>query len=269
MWQSTLFNPGETVGFKAEANAHKPTANSAAQFFCINPLLSYGGGAGNANISAHRNFLIESDSMGLPAQRRLLELRMQLPFALKTFSAGKSYHYIVALTDDVGPDKYKDYWQYLKYLLNGRIDPSCSNPSRLSRTPGALRSSNGMKQRLMDAGERISPTTWERWLYGGPNAATWHIYNTVEVPRLAEQQARARSEAGSGELADWLKGFNAALVSEGKRHHVLTAMACSLVSTGYAGREEFIVRAAESMGKTGEEALKVLYWAERKLSLTL
>lgn len=264
-WQAHLFAPNELIGFKREPG-HKPTANEGSEFFCINPLLNYRDGASNANIAQHRNFLLESDTLSLRAQKVFLEDKMRVPFATKTFSGSKSYHYIIALEEAVSADKYAEYWSFLKYLLDGKIDPSCSNPSRLSRTPGVVRKSTGKKQRLVAVGKPISVSELEQWLYGGPNAGKWYTYNAIEVPRMQAERAKIAEEAGSGELAEWLRGFRADLVSEGKRHHVLMAMACSLVSTGYADREQFIVDKALLMGKNAEEALKVLYWAERKLA---
>lgn len=263
-WQSLLFNPDECVGFKREP-AHKPTANEESEFFCINPLRNYRDGASNANIAAHRNFLLESDTLSLRAQKALLEDRMRVPFATKTFSGSKSYHYIIALEEPVAADKYAEYWQFLKYLLAGKVDSSCSNPSRLSRTPGVVRTSTGKKQRLLAVGRRISVQEFEQWLYGGPNAGSWYTYNAIEVPRLQVERARIAAEVGSGELASWLTTFRPELVSEGKRHSTLMAMACSLVSTGYAEREGWLVAAAEAMGKSSEEALKLLDWAERTI----
>lgn len=263
-WQGLLFNPGEKVGFKAKPE-FKPTPNEHSEFFCINPLKSYAGGAANANIAAHRNFLLESDSLSLPTQTKLFEDKMQLPFALKTFSGGKSFHYIIALEEPVPAADYADYWQYLKYLLAGKVDSSCSNPSRLSRTPNVKRASNGKLQRLKATGRRISLEEWLQWMRGGPNAASWYFYNTEEVPRLAAAKAEQAALVGSGELAEWLAKLNPANVPEGSRHRILMAAACSLVTTQYGNRENFLVDIALKMGKDGAEALKLLEWAERSL----
>ena len=266
-WQSLLFDDGELVGFKGQA-AHKPTANSAAQFFCINPLLNYSA-ASNANVAAHRNFLLEMDNGSRAVQTRFLEQLHRVPFATKTSSGNKSLHYIIALTETLTAAEYAEHWAYMKWLFDGRIDGSCSNPSRLSRTPNAMRTENGKRQRLLATGKRITVDEFTSWLYGGPHAGKAWVWENLERPRLEAErlEARANAAANSGSLPDWVRTFDGRRVGEGNRHRILTAMAvaCAAQATDIEQAEQAIEAAAADMDKDIGEAMRILGWAYRNV----
>jgi len=263
-----IFKPGEIVGYKLQVDSPRPVPTPSAQFFCINPLKNYKDGATVANLSAFRNFLFEMDGPTIPTQKRQLEQLLQLPFAQCTHSAGKSLHYIVALEEDVGLESYREYWRFLKFMFAERrlkVDVSCSNPNRLSRTPGATRPSNGKEQKLKATGRVISVEEWEGWLYGGFNASFKYIYETFYLPKLEASKV----SVVSGEVPSWIAGFDGGAVPEGQRHSMLLSIAVGLIkaSIDEGQAEQIIVDRARRMCKDEGEALRVLSWARRNVEV--
>ncbi len=119
-----------------------------------------GTGSGNANVTAYRYALVESDTTPLEDQKRIL-LQYELPIATLTYSAGKSLHAIVRI-DAESLGEYKERVAFLYSFLEGKgfaIDGQNSNPSRLSRLPGATR--NGRVQKLI--GVNIGTKSWDDW----------------------------------------------------------------------------------------------------------
>lgn len=113
------------------------------------------------NVTAFRNFLFEIDSLPLDTQESLIRhLATFVPPAQVTFSGSSSLHMILSVADTLpfephtaaGIAQYSQAWRALNAELTeissaflgnecpGRLfDPSCKDPSRLSRVPGALR----------------------------------------------------------------------------------------------------------------------------------
>lgn len=260
---SLLFNPGEIVGFKIKPQFKPQPYSESCLFFALNPLLNYGGGASNENVAAHRNFLFEMDGPTLVTQVKQLETKRQLPFATKVFSGNKSWHYIVALEEDVGPQKYAEYWQLLKYILRDtEVDMTASNPSRLTRCPGGLRGGD-VVQRIGSVGRRISVVEWERWLLQHPtNYAKSFVYYSSAKERI--EGARAARDAGRVEGAEpaWvveLLDGGIGRIGEGVRHKTIVAAAVSGASL------ELLVDLSLALGKDEEEAVRCYEWAERRL----
>lgn len=119
-----------------------------------------GTGSGNANVTAYRYALVESDTTTLEEQKRIL-LQYELPIATLTYSAGKSLHAVVRI-DAESLGEYKERVAFLYAFLEGKgfaIDGQNSNPSRLSRLPGATR--HGRVQKLI--GVNIGTKSWDDW----------------------------------------------------------------------------------------------------------
>ena len=145
-------------------------------YFSINPLDPHvnrnekGAGTSRAsiNVTAFRNFLFEIDSLPLDEQERLIRhLALKLPPAQVTFSGSSSLHMIISVADTLpfkphtpeGIAQYSQAWRALNAELTEisseflgascpglLFDPSCKDPSRLSRTPGAVRPDNNVVQ---------------------------------------------------------------------------------------------------------------------------
>jgi hypothetical protein len=151
--RALLFDNQEHVGYKSDVytNSYAP-----AQFFCINPLHSVIAPREVQHITANRNFLVEFDKAGwtLSKQEQLFEGKLQLPFATKTYSGGKSIHYIIALTESVDADTYYTIFQLLSRACNLVTDKQVNNTNRLSRTAGQLRDGVN-RQELLALGVRV------------------------------------------------------------------------------------------------------------------
>lgn len=134
---------------------YNPQAGAWIRF---NPL--DGKGVKNDNVTEYRYALVESDSMELEQQRKIME-EMRLPIACMVYSGGKSVHAIVRI--EAG--NYEEYRKRVDYLYAAcrekglDIDRQNKNPSRLSRMPGVLR--NGRQQSLLAVG--IGCTSWTEW----------------------------------------------------------------------------------------------------------
>ena len=141
---------GWTVGdWKEEAGA----------WIRFNPL--DGQGVANANVTAFRYALVESDTLPIQEQDALYR-RLELPIAALVYSGGKSLHAIVHID---APD-IEEYYRRVDFLYSFLqkegvdIDRQNRNPSRLSRMPGVTR--NGKMQYL--AATNIGRKSWSDWL---------------------------------------------------------------------------------------------------------
>jgi len=125
----------------------------------FNPL--DGQGVGNANVTAFRYALVESDNMDITLQRGMYE-ELQLPIKLMIHSGGKSLHAIVKIdADDAAEYRKRVDYLYKVCKDNGIvIDTQNRNPSRLSRLPGVMR--NGNRQYIV-SGE-CGQSSWQAWV---------------------------------------------------------------------------------------------------------
>ncbi len=96
-------------------------------------------GSRDDDVESHRFVILESDSLARPAQLALLQrLRaVGLPIALLVDSGSKSYHAWVRVAA-ASAEEYRAIAGRLLSLPLG-FDKACSNVSRLSRFPGAVR----------------------------------------------------------------------------------------------------------------------------------
>jgi len=112
-------------------------SSEAGAWLRMNPV--DGNGVADANVTALRYTLFESDSLPLESQLALF-VRLPLPVAAILSSGGRSYHAWVRV-DAADADEYRQTVSRL-FELVGRfgMDKKNKNPSRLSRLPGAKRS---------------------------------------------------------------------------------------------------------------------------------
>lgn len=138
----------------------------------INP--TDGQGVGDANITAFRHALVESDSLDIGKQLSIYK-ELQLPVSALIHSGGKSIHAWVRI-EASNIDQYKKRVKYLYELLeqNGfEIDHSNKNPSRLSRMVGVQRGEG--EQYLIS--ERSGFENWESWI-------NWLETKNDELPEI-------------------------------------------------------------------------------------
>jgi regulatory protein RepA len=120
-----------------------------------------GKGVGNANVTALRYCLVESDDMPLEDQLATIR-RLRLPCAAIVHSGKKSIHAIVKI--DAGTDRqlYRTRVQALFDTLAASgftVDPACKDPCRLSRLPGVQRGDS--RQYLIDTA--TGAASWSEW----------------------------------------------------------------------------------------------------------
>lgn len=136
----------------------------------FNPL--DGRGARNANVTAYRYALVESDSM--PKDRQLAIIQaMNLPCAAIVDSGNKSVHAIVKI-EAADYDEYRERVNRLYEVCrkNGlEPDTQNKNPSRLSRMPGAAR--GGSVQSLLSLS--CGAGGWQEW-------TDWLAENADDLP---------------------------------------------------------------------------------------
>lgn len=131
----------------------------AGAWIRINPL--DGKGARDANVSAFRHALVESDEGSAERQLSTIE-NLGLPVAAVVHSGGKSVHAVVKI-DARTAEEYRTrvatlYDTCVKAGL--AVDQQNRNPSRLSRLPGAKR---GDRQQTLICVDEGCPS-WDDWI---------------------------------------------------------------------------------------------------------
>ena len=106
----------------------------------------------DSNCIQHTRFLFEMDSTSLDEQLTYLKRNIDI-ITRCVFSGSKSLHMIIQFTNDFEQtckDNYKEIWNILnKLLFDSKCDSACSNPSRLTRRPGAIRADTAKEQKLV------------------------------------------------------------------------------------------------------------------------
>jgi|GEM_PF-340833 len=129
-------------------------------FFIVNPLSGNpqetGSFRSDANVTAFRYVVVESDTLPLDKQLSLLN-GLKLPVVSMTFTGGKSIHALLdsaALNGGIPIKKLSEWKHIVKENLFGQLaplgfDPQTSNPARLSRLPGIWRQDKNQFQKLL------------------------------------------------------------------------------------------------------------------------
>lgn len=104
------------------------------------------------NCIQHTRFLFEMDNVSLEEQ--ISYLRRNKEYITRcVYSGSKSLHMIIQFPDDwesTCKDNYKEIWHIINQILFDRkCDYACSNPSRLTRRPNALRHDTNKIQKLL------------------------------------------------------------------------------------------------------------------------
>lgn len=182
------------------------------QFFCINPLLP-NATRKDSNVAVYRNILLEFDK-GSPVEQ--LNLLTDIPHTMLTWSGGKSHHAIISLVEPCANRAEYDALVRRVYQAVPQADQSTKNPSRLSRTPGALRD-NGNEQYLVHVKRRVSREELTAWL--GPEKTT---------------AAPPEEQMTSLHISPWTRYFLYFGAEPGKRNSELFKAACDLLRHGWS-----------------------------------
>lgn len=237
--------------------------NPAPQFICLNPLdlekdnypvKPYHRGdrprRADANVTSYRNLMLEMD--GKSVEEQLTEIQAKrLPYTYLVYSGGKSVHAVICLTEGVTREEYSQLFTYLGYIFPHH-DPTSKNPSRLTRTAGAIRD-NQTEQSLLDVRRRISKEQLLKWI------ARFHKHIERCEQREQEQKERFTAVTGEGQgieslRADTLEFLNGTRETKGSRHNRLVAAAFECLECGvdYEAALGLIQGAADVWGITAD-----------------
>lgn len=162
---SVLFRPGERVCWSTSPYGvvtypvEDCLLHINSQFFCINPLKHL---RKDSECTSYRNILIEFDKGSILEQMKHLR-DSGIPYSTLVYSGNKSVHAIIALKDSLPNKKTYKYLATMIYDRFDSADKSVSNPSRFSRSPGAVRD-NKEVQSIIALRDTISLETVEDWL---------------------------------------------------------------------------------------------------------
>jgi len=121
------------------------------EFVTVNKLINDSKTAKDENVETLKNFIFELDNESIELQtKRAGQLFNENIVNRAVFSGSKSIHCRITIADEPdNKEQYKFVWKALndKYF-NGEADKSCSNPARLTRRPGAIRSNGVLQKRL-------------------------------------------------------------------------------------------------------------------------
>lgn len=212
-----LFRSGDQicVGDQFATEVGPQPIKASAPFYSLNPLhpsldhvkaadgaitaFKSTGRRADLNVTRFHNFLFEMDNTPLDVQLQHLQ-SCGIPWATIVYSGGKSYHAILSLEQPLeakphtteGIDAYKQTWKTLAAVITQRLnqpltllDSACQNPSRLTRTPGAVRD-NGNVQELIQLGRLCSADELAQLLREGPAQK--------QRPKIQRSEHEARSE---------------------------------------------------------------------------
>jgi len=113
----------------------------------IRPNAVLGNGSGkfgchcDADIASHDYLLAESDTLPLPVQAALLHrlIEVGMPIVSAVFTGGKSIHALIKVQARNETEFRTLSRRTYSKLVRLGFDPSCSNPSRMTRLPGCMR----------------------------------------------------------------------------------------------------------------------------------
>lgn len=259
-WKKHIFDEGDLIAFKFldERGMYNQYNYFGQPFFTINPM-KQAKGNDLGNIAKYKNILIEFDKEDWGKVKQMnIAKKFELPFALATFSGGKSIHFIISLKDPFTSAELYTRTALLIQLALG-ADDSTNNPNRLSRTPGAERSP-GVVQELVEIGNPVTQLELYRWMNSQQLVAP-RIQRARK--QLAEQDASKRmraitkSDEGDAPLKTILPKIYQDMVEHGvkhpeceTRHDSLKKFLVWLANNWHDETmiEDFLNRAANAMG---------------------
>lgn len=256
-----LFDEGEFVcttnppkGMESTVVSPLAAADFNNQYVCINPL---DGSKDNeplydwhhasrprradANVTCFRSFLVEFDERELVDQVDYVQ-SIGMPYSLLTYSGGKSFHFIISLSEPCESARdYRETVERLYAAVGGKaagLDMSTKNPSRLSRTPNAYRLGTDVQQALLDVKSRVPRSVLEEWL-----ASRGHSLEALAKRKAA--LSSSRSDVGSsqpmwrGLMHSSTLNFLLSGAARGEWNISFFKATCDLVRCGYTEDEIF------------------------------
>jgi len=272
-WREVLFRPSQLAGFKDEPTSFiKPLPSIKSEFFVLNPLKNLNT-ASDVNVAAFQNIMFELDWRGLACQEKHVESVIGLPFTMKTYSGGKSLHYIISLEDAVTLPEWRDMVHFLLYVVK-HADAQCKNPARLTRTPNIFRQSTQRCQTLIHCEPTPIPTAqFKDFLSTGVMANYRTAYDLAIEIKKAERAAQAIRSRELGEPPEWVQRVlndPTNNVYQGSRHATIVNVAVTLRSLGFdleSYIEPRLIELASKLDKSEQEVYSIMSWVERNVQI--
>lgn len=287
---TTLFNPNDKTCFglnkfgtslsNVEAAKVDAPRYRDLQYFAINSM--EGEGRADANVTSHRNFLVEFDKIPREEQMKAVK-KLGMPYSTVTFSGSKSLHFIISLEEALLNRNVYDFaveWLY-NILTPYGVDTQTSNPSRFSRVPGGtnekikyklgedgkpLKEANGKsvvdeiiysQQKLLEVVGRVPNNTLQDWLLLFPDHQP--------VPITYDQVKVLSDKADPSLLPNWTKYLLEHGINNGKRNSEVYRMGFDFITAGFNLEEaiSYFSQHAKQLGDftlgEGAEALTSAY----------
>lgn len=132
------------------ATPRKPTQTFIIPQFEVLNELKDDSSASDYNVSKLTRFLFECDNKSFAWQLHNANSHNDV-ICRAVFSGSKSLHCIIELDEPCQSiEEYKDIWSFFNsYYFDNNADSACSNPARLTRTPGAKRFGSWTVQKLL------------------------------------------------------------------------------------------------------------------------
>lgn len=224
----TLFRPQEQVCSGATTYSTEVHDQSCIatidNFVSLNPLRD---SRKDANCTAHRNFLIEIDKLPLSEQLKYVE-GTGVPFTSMTYSGNKSFHFVVALADNLRDKvEYAHAARWLHGIVE-KADHSTRNPSRFTRVPGSVNNKTGRVQELIKLEQRVSNEEFYKWL---------NHYPHMQPRRQSRIVKQYLAPGEHGQLSGYTQTFLRYGAIAGYRNNRLYSAACDMALNGYTFEE--------------------------------
>lgn len=214
--------------------------SEAGAWMRINPCAPVGTGKDkamtDADVSAYRYVLVESDVLPLPLQLALFS-RIKLPIAAIILSGSASAHAWVKVEAQTAGDFKEIAGKLFALLKSFGIDQANSNPSRLCRLPGATRQIGAKEdgiQRLLWLNPSIPALTDE---------ALKKLEESLKFPAIEEKPLRAIAGAA---YQRWEELYN----NQGKLGVPFGIPVLDFVSGGMKPGQTVVIAGASGGGKT-------------------
>lgn len=280
---STIFDENEQTCLADSIKSTRVTPivadSSVHHWFCLNPLDATQDKnpsqewhradkprRADCNVTAYRNILVEMDKTPLAEQEAIVR-ELGLPFSTKVFSGGKSYHFIVSLSEPCQDlEDYRDLAKRIYAVFGGKntVDVSNGNPSRLTRFPGAYRVETGNQQTLLEVRNRVSRSELEKWLEDNSQSKPKQLDQAkMEAYLLAKYGDYPEQEVVKQYPSFFTRKYLENGAPEGERNSSLFKVACDLFRSGYSEAE--VIQLIESVNTLpNQETLTTIRSAKSK-----
>ena len=244
----TLFEKDEYTCFTDAVNgrniylARRQGNKADFQYFSINPI-EQGKTRSKHNVSCFKNILIEIDQdlegnkISRATQKKMLT-KLAVPYSTLVWSAGKSYHAIISLSEPF--EDIVEYEQAVKavyrVLQKNQVwnDESVKDAARLSRAAGAIRIGAKEIQEVESVRSQITRKEFDEWLAVHDEE--------VEEPKYHDERmsyTTTNPDASTELKIEWVEKYKmkGEEYVKGNRHNYQVRMAFLLTLAGVNPRE--------------------------------